>query len=390
VASSLLEAARALRGALGDFEPGLYSGSDCARLAEELAATEKACAAARLLAAARAVETGAHQGRGYGDGASWLAASAGTTGSQARQALVLAARLDTCPRTREAVVAGEISLAQAEVLTQVEVAHPGAEDALLPAARGTDLSGLRDAARAHQLAETDPTTLRQRQFEARSFRHWHDVEGMVRFQGALPPETGLALVRRVERMATAAGRGAEAPVPFEARAADALVALVCGRAEDGAGDARSAGARRAGLGPPELVLVCDVFAFRRGHTHPGEVCHIIGGGPIPVAVAKELAADAFIKAVLHDGVQIHTVKHFGRYLSAALRTALDLGPVPAFSGRECVDCGSRWRLQYDHVDPVANHGLTEFANLESRCWQCHQEKTERDRRAGRLGARLRR
>jgi hypothetical protein len=170
-------------------------------------------------------------------------------------------------------------------------------------------------------------------------------------------------------------------VPFEARAADALVALVA------AGAGASPG---AGTGQSELVVVCDLFAWRRGHPHEGEVCHIVGGGPIPVAVAHELGADAFVKAVLHDGVHIHTVKHVGRYLPAALRTALDLGPVPAFSGRACVDCGSRWHQEYDHVDPVANNGLTEYANLESRCWKCHQAKTERDRRANLLGSRLRR
>jgi hypothetical protein len=134
-----------------------------------------------------------------------------------------------------------------------------------------------------------------------------------------------------------------------------------------------------------LVLVCDLFAWRRGHAHAGEACHIIGGGPIPVEVAKDLAADAFVKAVLHDGVQIHTIKHFGRYLPAPLRSALDLGPVPQFTGRECTDCASRWGLQYDHVDPVAHQGPTEYTNLEARCYKDHQIKTEKDRQAGLLG-----
>jgi len=135
----------------------------------------------------------------------------------------------------------------------------------------------------------------------------------------------------------------------------------------------------------ELVIVCDLFAWRRGHTHPAEVCQVIGGGPIPVELARELGKDAFLKAVLHDGVAIHTVKHLGRHFPAELRSALDLGPVPAFTGAKCADCGSRFGLEYDHVNPVANQGETSYENIEARCWADHKAKTERDRQAGLLG-----
>ena len=77
----LLAAAAGLRAVLAGFEPGVWSGADCARVAEELAVTEKACAAARLLAAARAVEAGAHKEQGFSDGAAWLAQQSGSTGS---------------------------------------------------------------------------------------------------------------------------------------------------------------------------------------------------------------------------------------------------------------------------------------------------------------------
>jgi HNH endonuclease len=372
------EAAAQLREALTAFDASLFTGLQCARLADELAATEKACAAARLLAAARAVESGAFRERGFKDGASWLARQSGTTGNQARQALQTAKALEDCPDTKAALLAGDISLAQAGEITGAESEISGAEAALLPVARTSDLSGLRDQAREHRQAHTDPAELRRQQFEAREFRHWRDRAGMVRFAGALPPETGLPLIRRVELAAVRARRAArsagDAAGRFDAFAADALASLVAG----GSGPDRTSN-------HAELVLVCDLFAWRRGHAHPGEVCQIIDAGPIPVDVTKELAQDAFVKAVLHDGVNIHTVKHFGRYLPAPLRTALDLGPVPEFTGRECADCGRRWGLQYDHVNPVANRGPTEYANIQARCWIDHQAKTERDRRAGLLG-----
>ncbi len=380
-----LAAAAALREALARFEPGEFSGADWARLADELAVTEKACATVRLLALARAARAGAHRERGFKDGAAWLARQSGTTGSQAREALQTAQRLDHCPDTKQALLSGDISLQQAGEITKAESETHGAEAELLDLARHSDLSELRDRARQHRQARTDPAALRRRQFQLREFRHWQDRDGMVRGAFALPPETGLPFVRRIEAAALRRRRAARAQGDtgerFEAHAADALAALVVG-----------AGTGADGEGPQrpdhtELVLVCDLFAWRRGHTHPGEPCHIIGGGPIPVEVAQELAGDAFVKAVLHDGVQIHTIKHFGRHLPAPLRTALDLGPVPEFTGRACIDCGSPWSLEYDHVNPVANGGPTEYANLEARCYKDHQIKTEQDRQAGLLGPR---
>jgi hypothetical protein len=215
--------------------------------------------------------------------------------------------------------------------------------------------------------------LHRQQHQARFFRHWRDRLGMVCFAGALPPHTGLPFVRRVELAALRARRAPAERERFEAHAADALAALTAGHGTPRRSD-------RA-----ELVIVCDLCAWRRGHPHPGEVCRLIDGGPIPVPLAQDLAKDAFLAAVLHDGIDIHTVKRFGRYQPAELRTALDLGPVAQFSGRQCADCDRRWGLQYDHVDPVAHHGPTSYANIQARCWPCHQAKTDRDRQAGLLG-----
>ena len=373
--TTVRETARELRSALSAFEPADYSGADCAVLAEELAATEKACAAGRLLAAARAVAAGAHKTRGYSEGAAWLAAKAGSTGHDARKDLALAGSLGTLPETKAALLAGEVSVAQAEEIARSDSAAPGAEGALLPLARSADLTKLREKAREHREAQSDPVALHARQLAAREFRHWRDGLGMVCFAGALTPEAGLPFLHRIEGATEDARREARkagvTPDTFTRMAADALAALVAG--------AGAKPTRRA-----ELVIVCDLYAFRRGHAHPGEAAHVIGGGRLPVEVVREASRDAFLKAVLHDGVAIHTVKHFGRHLSAELRTALELGPVPAFSGPECADCGSRFRLQYDHVDPLAHNGPTTYDNLQPRCFADHREKTERDRQAGLL------
>jgi hypothetical protein len=135
----------------------------------------------------------------------------------------------------------------------------------------------------------------------------------------------------------------------------------------------------------DTVIVCDLRAYRRGHTHDGELCHIIGGGPIPVWLAREMSDDAFLKAVLHDGVNLHTIKHFGRHISAELRTALELGELPDFDGAVCSEegCDRRYGLEWDHYTPIANGGETSYRNVGPKCKPHHWDKPDRDRRAGR-------
>jgi hypothetical protein len=376
---SLLEDALAFQGRLATFDVGAYAATDCARLVDALSVLEKSCAAVRLLAAARAVEAGVHKNHGFNDGADWMARQIGASTGQARQAFQTARELEKCPDTKAALLAGELSLQQAGEITQTEVDHPWAEAALLPIARQGDLFRLREEARDHRSSHTDPEEVRRRQLAAREFRSWQDRDGLIRFRGALPPDRGLPLVRRIEtealRLRQAARVEGRAPEPFQAYAADALSQLL------GTPPGSIDRSRRT-----DLVVVCDLYAYRRGHAHVGEPCHIIEGGPIPVDVAKELTKDALLKVVLHDGTDIRTIHHFGRHLPAPLRTALDLGPVPEFTGRRWARCGSRWNLEYDHLDPLAHHGPTSYDNLQALCYHDHLLKTEEDRRAGLLGS----
>jgi hypothetical protein len=252
----------------------------------------------------------------------------------------------------------------------------------LAVAKTSDLTGVKDRARQHRQEHTPIEDLHAQQHKARHLRHWRDRLGMVCLSAALPPEVGVPFVHRLELATFRARKAARAEGSaqcWQAHAADALAQLLAGpTAPSGDG-----GAARSGRA--DLVLVCDLGAWRRGHLHPGEVCHLLDGGPIPVGLARQLSRDAFWKAVIHDGVNIHTVKHFGRYQPAELRTALDLGPVPALTGSQCARCGRRWGLQYDHINPVANQGPTTYHNLQALCWADHHHKTEQDRQAGLLG-----
>jgi len=377
VPARLLAAAEALCFALASFEPALLSARDCATVAEALSKTEKACAAARARAGARAVAGGEHRSRGYADGADWLAARAGTTVVQARSELEAAKAVEALAATSAALSAGEVSLAQAAEVARAEAGAPGSEAQLLGLAKRASLGAVRDEARKAVLAVSDVEAIARRRHEARSFRHWRNELGMVCFAGALPPEVGVGLANRIDAEANRLrreGRRTAGTERFEAYAADALVAMLKGKG-------------KSGSGRTDLSVVCDINAFRRGHAHPGEACHIIAGGPVTVGWVREASKDAFIKAVLHDGVDILAVAHYGRHMKAELRTALELGKVPDFDGVACNDCERRYGLEWDHIDPVANNGQTSYKNLRAKCGPHHWEKTERDRQAGLLGPR---
>jgi 5-methylcytosine-specific restriction endonuclease McrA len=268
------------------------------------------------------------------------------------------------------MVAGELSLTQAEEITRTEAACPGTEAELVALARGSSLAVLRDTARARRHRAIDPEDLHARQRAAGGLRHWRDDLGMVQLAGALPPEVGIPIVSRLDAETDRIRKVARAQgsdEPRAAHAADALVALL-------AGQGRGASTRA------DLVIVWQ----RPGDGGEG-TAHIVGGGPIPLSVARRLAERAFVKTVVHDGVRIETVKHVGRYIPAELRTALELGDPPDFDGLSCVDCGKRYGIERDHVDPVANGGPTSRDNITGRCYGCHQRKTDQDRQAGLLG-----
>lgn len=371
------EAAKSLRTALLSLRPDALSGRECASLAEDLARTAKACDAAAASLAAWASDRGAYREKGFTDGAEWFARASGSSPTAAKAAMETAWAVEECPQTKAAVVAGEVSLEQAGIIAKTEFAVPGSESQLLDVAKSSSLRSLKDTARDTRLGSMDTDELYRRQRRARCFRHWTDDLGMVRGTFAFTPEVGVPIVNGVDadadRLRKAAKRVGE-PEAWEAYAADALAARL-----QGGGGEKSA--------RPELVLVADLNALRRGHAHDGEPCHVIGGGPIPVDVVRQLSADAFIKAVVHDGVDVLRVKHFGRHIKAELRTALELGPAPLFPGKTCCEpgCGRQYNLEWDHVDPVANGGATTHANLKPRCWPHHRDKTERDRKAGLFG-----
>jgi HNH endonuclease len=394
VGEDLVELMRVLRAALVGFQPEVFSGEDCAVLVEELATTEKVCAAARVRAAARAGACGVHKERGFADVSDWMARVSGSTAGSAKVALDTAAALESQPAAKAALEAGELSMAQARELVRTEAECPGSVGDLLGVAKQNSLKTLKEQARDRRVRAIDPEELHTMQHAAKHARHWRTHLGNVAITVELPPEFGVPIVNRLDAETDRLWQAYRREINRQERnAGDELVddgsIVVSPRRSTVAADAFVRMFETGGQGKAQqadLVIVCDLRAYRRGHAEEGEACHIIGGGPIPASLAQELGRDAFLKAVLHDGVGIHTIAHFGRRYPAVLRTALTLGAPPEFEGPVCSEpgCDRRYHLERDHIDPCANGGKTSYENLGSPCWPHHRTKTERDRKAGLL------
>ncbi|MFM7225563.1 MAG: DUF222 domain-containing protein, partial [Actinomycetota bacterium] len=370
-AGELDDAVCALLTQLGGLAPATLTPGACARLATTLSRAANACTTAAARCTARAPEPAV--GR-----AEWLARVSGATTDQARRALDTVASVPVASPTGNALATGEVSVAQAAAIASV----PEHEHELLDTARHGSLRAVRDAARERRLAAIEPERLAAKQRAARSFSHWTDDLGMVCFRGALPPIEGTMLVNRIDTLTdrisraawracrpgrtTTSGHAGSGASAGTRRGAPLAAAVAKSGADDGEAtalaepEARAAYAADALLQllaaatpdarpvPPrgastEIVIIADLTALTRGRVESGEACRILGEGPIPVSAVRELATDAFIKAVLHDGTRVHTVAHYGRNRPAHLRTALMLGAPPGFPGTVCVIPGCERR-----------------------------------------------
>jgi hypothetical protein len=392
-----------LRTALADFEPERVTGADADRLLSAFAEIEKLAAAGKLLSARRVESSNVWRRKGHRSAAAHVADATGTGLGPAINSLQTARQLGSLPATDDAMRHGRLSEAQAKEIAGAAILQPEAEDELVKAADQQPLNVLKLRCRRVKAVGTDQNQAYEKIRRSRYLRHWTDDEGAVRFDARLTPDDGARLVAAVkgESARLAAGaRRAGVDEPARALAADALVGLACGSGaptnghDDGeaggsrtgegsangggsdggaSDDARSAaGVRCAPPGPTAMVHVrVDHQALIRGHLEAGEVCEIPGIGPIPVEVARRLAADSILSVLVTDGVDVTSVAHAGRTIPAPVRTALiERDPTCVVPG-----CTIRDRLEIDHVRPYAEGGPTSLENLARLCHWHHYLKT---------------
>jgi 5-methylcytosine-specific restriction endonuclease McrA len=114
------------------------------------------------------------------------------------------------------------------------------------------------------------------------------------------------------------------------------------------------------------------------------MCKIPGVGPVSPQVARTIAQSAFLSGVFYDGKDLRYFKRWGRNIPVEVLVALELGEPQAFDGVFCADCGNRFRTEFDHIQPRFVRGPTSNPNLQPHCFICHQAKTKRDLKVGRL------
>ena len=301
--------------------------------------------------------------------AEWIAREAGTSVGAARESLDASKRLTSQPNTDEALSNGELSENQATAISDAAASDPAAERKLVNAAKREGLKDLKKrCAETKANAHPDEKSRREAIRRGRHLRTFSDREGGWNLHMRHLPDVGAeieALLAPYIHRRFECARHAGTSEPREAYAADALLDLARAAAGEGS---RPQGARRADT---KVLVHIDIASLLRGHTVPGSTCRIEGVGPVDVEWVRSIYGDAFVALLYEDAVDVRSVVHLGRQVTAHQRTALEARGYHC----EVPGCGATSHLEIDHVDDWA---LTRRTVLDQLMWACphhHRQKT---------------
>ena len=331
---------------------------------------ERLAAAAKTLLAARVEVAGDWKRAGARSAADHLAKLGGTTALAARRAMAASNQVADLPVVAETMRSGLLSSVQVEAVADAATADPSAAARLVRTARTTNVGELRaECLRTKAAADPDPDATYRRIDSERRVRFSTDAEGgrnlyargtvdrVLRIEHALQP-----LVEGLFQAAWADGRHE----PREAYVFDALVMLA--EREPASGTEQ----KKQRLPKPAAMMLFHLpfEAMVRGKLEGEQTCEIVGAGPVPISVARELLGESILKLVITKGVDVVNVVHLGRGPTAAQKIAL-LWTSPRCSNIEC----SRMGVEIDHNQPWADKHQTVLANLDPFCGHDHDLKT---------------
>jgi len=344
------------------FDAALLAPGDLSGALACAGAIEKAASALSALIAARMARLGKASSSRH-QAARCLAQASGTSLKEAEGAIEAAEKMASQPELCAAARLGQLSRAQAAIVSAAASANPAATGALLSKAATGALSELACEAARARAAAGDPGAQREALHRARSLRSYTDPSGTWHLHAQGLPEDGAKVMAALQPKAgrlfdEARCQGRREPP--EAYAFDALVEL----ATSGAG----------GTPPAEVVFRVDLEAFLRGYPAEGEVMEVAGFGPASAEAIKDVLEHGtpFLKAVITKGRDVAGVAHLGRRPNAHQRTALDwLYPTCAAEG-----CGVRADFcETDHRRPWSESHFTLLSLLDRLCRTHHKMKT---------------
>jgi len=271
--------------------------------------------------------------------AQWLSWQCGMAPITAREHVRVARRLVDFPDTWSTFANGELSFSKVRAMTRVLTSAN--EALLLMYARHATAAQLERMLRAYKGVRdnmdddgaSDPDEARR----ARRYASWFwDDDGMLVLRARIPPDQAAVVVKGLlefDAVAPEQATGADRPVPAEtpspppptlrcgsgAHWADALVAM--------AGAALTNGPPEGPAGPlPEVLVHLDLELLRQGDVDATGLaaCHFEGGPDLTAQVARRLACDCGLRAIVEEGATGRTldVGVRSRVPNVALRKAL--------------------------------------------------------------------
>ena len=346
---------KSLDAILSSLDPALLHTSDALQVLDAATAVAQRADAIKTLVASRAAEAGQWASQGHRSPEEWLAKKTGTSYGQAAGTINASEKLAELPELEGAVRNGELSGPQLNELASA--ATPDNEQRLVEAAKRQSFKQLRrtcanEKAKARSVERDDAR--HQRIHRERYYRSHTDADGAYCFEGKTTAAAGARIEAALDSEADTVFKKAYAQGQREPAAAyrlDALVNLICG-----------------GGAKVDTTVVIRVDESRlRGEDG---LCEAVATGAVPVSEAiGAILADAFVKIVAHDGVDITKVSHHRRHIPEVLRTA-----ILERDGYTCVrpGCGSTSRLQIHHwVVDYGKKGATAYWNLASACPHDH-------------------
>jgi hypothetical protein len=362
---------------LADFEPATMSGTTAAEYVESAGRVDRLMQALIAVAAKRIDDTAAFKADGSYSAAQAVARELGSSVAQVKQAIDTAAKLEWLPDTRDALLSGSLSVAQASAIAQGALAAPDAEASLLETAKSESLQKLRKQANEVALrAHADDDAEARRHTNRRIARH-EAADGMTRLDGLLPNLMAGEIVSvwdcftdRAFRAAQQAGRRES----HDAYAADGLLLMArAAKAATVPGNTLKLEAIR-----PHFVIRVDAAPFKTGRVEVGEVCEVPGIGPVDLTAARRRLPEAIIDIIVRDGVDVKTIAHPGRRANARQLAVLLSQPY------ECATdgCNASEHLQIDHIVEYGKSKRTCATELGYKCGHCHHLKTHKHWRDG--------